>query len=76
MSDVRTTRVVVIFRVKVSCITAVGGIKLWLLTCLVYYVAMFLVICHLSPDVIGSEDSKCAWCVSIPVLSGITVVYC
>ena len=32
VTDVSTTCVVVIFRVKVSCITSVDGIKLWLLT--------------------------------------------
>ena len=48
---------VVIFRVKVSCITSVDGIILWLLIWLVNYVAMLLVICQLSRDVIGYEDS-------------------
>ena len=33
----------VIFRVKVSCITSVDGIKLWLLIWLVNYVALLLV---------------------------------
>ena len=32
LTDVSTTCAVVIFRVKVSCITSVDGIKLWLLT--------------------------------------------
>ena len=32
VTDVSTTCVVVIFRVKVSCIMSVDGIKLWLLT--------------------------------------------
>ena len=32
LTDVSTTCAVVIFRVKVSCITFVGSIKLWLLT--------------------------------------------
>ena len=32
VTDVSTTSVVVIFRVKVSCITSIGGIKLWLLS--------------------------------------------
>ena len=32
LTDVSTTCAVVIFRVKVSCITFVDGIKLWLLT--------------------------------------------
>ena len=31
VTDVSTTRAVVIFRVKVSCITSVDGIILWLL---------------------------------------------
>ena len=31
LTDVSTTCAVVIFRVKVSCITSVDGIKLWLL---------------------------------------------
>ena len=52
-----TTLVVVIFRVKVSCITSVDGIILWLLIRLVNYVAMLLVVCQLSRDVIGYEDS-------------------
>ena len=42
---------VVIFRVKVSCIKSVDGIILWLLVWLVNYVAMFLVVCQLSLDV-------------------------
>ena len=54
VTDVSTTCVVVIFRVKVSCITSVDGIILWLL---VNYVAMLLVVCQLSRDVIGYEDS-------------------
>ena len=33
------------------------GIILWLLIWLVNYVAMLLVVCQLSPDVIGYEDS-------------------
>jgi len=32
VTDVSTTCAVVIFRVKVSCITSVDGIELWLLT--------------------------------------------
>ena len=32
LTDVSTTCAVVIFRVKVSCITSVDGIKLWSLT--------------------------------------------
>ena len=47
----------VIFRVKVSCITPVDGIILWLLPWLVNYVAMLLVVFQLSRDVIGYEDS-------------------
>ena len=54
VTDVSTTCAVVIFRVKVSCITSVDGIILWLL---VNYVAMLLVVCQLSRDVIGYEDS-------------------
>ena len=38
-------------------ITSVDGIKLWLLTWLVNDVAMLLVVCQLSRDVIGYEDS-------------------
>ena len=30
---------------------------------------MLLVVCQLSRDVIGYEDSKCHWCVSIRLLS-------
>ena len=41
-----------------SCITAVDGIKFWLLTRLVNYVAMLLVVCQLSRDDIGYEDSN------------------
>ena len=41
-----------------SYITAVDGIKLWLLTWLVNYVAMLLVVCQLSRDDIGYEDSN------------------
>ena len=52
-----TTCAVVIFKVKVSCITSVDGIILWLLIWLVNYVAMLLVVCQLSRDVIGYEDS-------------------
>ena len=69
MTDVSTTCAVVIFRVKVSCITSVDGIILWLWIRLVNYVAMLLVVCQLSRDVIGYEDSKCHWCVSIRLLS-------
>ena len=47
----------VIFRVKVSCITSVDGILLWLLIWLVNYVALLLVVCLLSRDVIGYEES-------------------
>ena len=56
MTDVSTTCAVVIFRVKVGCITSVDGIILWLLIRLVNYVAMLLVVCQLSRDVIGYED--------------------
>ena len=35
----------------------VDGIILWLLTWSVNYIAMFLVVCELSCDVIGYEDS-------------------
>ena len=41
-----------------SCITLVDGIKLWLLTQLVNEVAMLLVVCKLSCDIIGHEESK------------------
>ena len=37
--------------------TSVDGIILWLLIWLVSYVAMLLVVCQLSRDVIGYEDS-------------------
>ena len=57
VTDVSTTYEVVIFRVKVSCITSVDGIILWLLISLINYVAMLLVVCQLSRDVIGYEDS-------------------
>ena len=39
--------------------TSVDGIILWLLIWLVNYVAMLLVVCQLSRDVIGYEDSNC-----------------
>ena len=45
VTDVWTTCAVVIFRVKVSCITSVDGIILWLLIWLANYVAMLLVVC-------------------------------
>ena len=38
-------------------ITSVDGIILWLLIWLVNYVTMLLVVCQLSRDVIGYEDS-------------------
>ena len=37
--------------------TSVDGIILWLLIWLVNYVAMLLVVCQLSRDAIGYEDS-------------------
>ena len=37
LTGVSTNSAVVIFRVKVSCITSVDGIKLWLLTCLINF---------------------------------------
>ena len=37
--------------------TSVDGIILWLLIWLVSYVAMLLVVCQLSRDVTGYEDS-------------------
>ena len=49
---------VVIFRVKVSSMASVNGSKLWLLTLLVNYVATVLVVCQLSRDVIGYEESR------------------
>ena len=56
VTDVPTTCGVVIFWVKVSCISSLDGIILWLLTWLVNYVVMLLVLCQLSRDVIGYED--------------------
>ena len=53
MTDVSTTCAVVIFRVKVSCITSTDGIKLWLMTRLVNYFAILLVVCRLIRDLIG-----------------------
>ena len=55
--DWRFIGAVVIFRVKVSCITSVNGIKLWLLTWLLNLVPISLVLYQLSRDVIGYEDS-------------------
>ena len=43
VTGVSTTCAVVIFRVKVSCITSVDGIILWLFIWLINYVAMLLV---------------------------------
>ena len=40
-----------------SCISSVDSNILWLLILLVNYVAMLLVVCQLSRDVIGYEDS-------------------
>ena len=57
MTDVLKTCAVVIFRVKESCITSVDGIILWLLIWLVNYIGMLLVVCQLSRDFIGYEDS-------------------
>ena len=56
VTDVSTTFTVVILRVKVSCITSVDGVILWLLIWLVNYVVMLLVVCQLSLDAIGNED--------------------
>ena len=42
LTDSLTTCVIVIFRVKVSCITSVDG--------------ALLVVCHLSSDVVGCKD--------------------
>ena len=67
VTDVSTTSAVVIFWFKVSCITSVDGIILWLLTWLVNEVAMLLVVCQLSRSCY--KDSKCHWCVSIHLLS-------
>ena len=49
VTDVSTTCAVVIFRVKVSCITSVDGIILWLLIWLVNYVEMLFCRLSLSP---------------------------
>ena len=46
VTGVSTNCAVVIFTVKVSCISSVGGIILGSLICLVNYVAMLLVVCH------------------------------
>ena len=53
---VSTTCAVVIFsRVKASCVTS--AVSLWLLTWSVNKVVILLVVCQLSSDVIGYEDS-------------------
>ena len=52
-----TTCALVIFRVEVSCIRSVDGNILWLSPWLFNYVSMLLVVCQLSRDVIGYEDS-------------------
>ena len=60
VTDVSTTCGVVIFRIRVSCITSVASVDgniLWLLIWLANYVAMLLVVCQLSRDVIGYEYS-------------------
>ena len=54
---VSATFVVVIFRVKVGCVSSVDNVKLWLLLWLVNELVLLLVICQLSHDVIGYEDS-------------------
>ena len=58
VTDVPTTCAVVIFWVKVSCITSLDGIILWLLTWLVNYVMMLLAVCQLSCDVIGMKTCQ------------------
>ena len=76
VTDILTTCVLVIFRVKVICIMSVGVIKLWLLTWLVNYVAMLLVVCQLSHDVIGLKtrnvivEFQSVFCLSLTVFYG------
>ena len=64
-TDVSTTCAVVIVRVKVSCITSIDSIQLSLLTDWLIKSRYYWIICQLSRDVIGYEDSKCHRCVSI-----------
>ena len=47
VTDLSTSCTVVTFGIKVSCITSVDGIKLWLWTWLVNLVTILLVICKL-----------------------------
>ena len=56
--DILITCVVVIFRVKVDCITSPDSIKLWILTLLVIKFAILLVVCQLNHDILGYEDFK------------------
>ena len=58
MTDVSTTRAVVIFSVKCVLSRELMVLKLWLLTWLVNQVAMLLVVWQLSRDIVGYEDSK------------------
>ena len=70
VTDVSTTCAVVIFRVKVSCITSVDGIILWLLIWLVNYFAMLLVVCQFKPWCYWLWRLVISnWCVSIRLLS-------
>ena len=55
VTDVSTTRAVVIFKVKESFTTSVDGIKKTLFIDLIGQVAMLMVVCQLSHDVIGYD---------------------
>ena len=55
VTDVSTTRAVVIFKVKESFTTSVDVIKKTLFIDLVGQVAMLMVVCQLSHDVIGYD---------------------
>ena len=55
VTDVSTTRAVVIFKVKESFTTSVDAIKKTLFIDLIGQVAMLMVVCQLSHDVIGYD---------------------
>ena len=55
VTDVSTTRAVVIFKVKESFTTSVDVIKKTLFIDLIGQVAMLMVVCQLSHDVIGYD---------------------
>ena len=73
VTDVSTTCAVVIFRVKVSCITSVDDIILWLLVWLVNYIAMLLVVCQLKAHVHPNGFARLGFCFETILLSNAVV---